>query len=368
VSVTLADCVDVVDAAYDPATAEPWDAVGLVCGDPADPVERVHVAVDPTYAVAGEAVASGAQLLLVHHPLFLRGVHGVAATTPAGRVVTALQRAGCALLTAHTNADSALPGVSDALLEALGLDPTGAAPVRPLDAGLDALAVYVPTPQRETLLDALAAAGAGRLGAYARCGWWASGTGTFTPLAGAIPAIGRVGERAEVPEDRLEVVVPRRRRHAVVEALRAAHPYEEPAFWLWPLETGLRAGLGRLVDLAAPTTLRAFTASASAALPRTVWGLRASGDPDQPLRRVAVCGGAGGELAADAARAGADVLLTSDLRHHVTLDSPLPLVDAAHWATERPWCDQAAGLLRDAFGDRVTVTVSDIRTDPWTHV
>lgn len=118
---TVADAVAALEAAYDPALTEPWDAVGLTCGDPADPVRRTLFAVDPTEAVVDEALAWGADLIVTHHPLLLRGVHGVAATTPKGRAVHRLIGGGAALFTAHTNADRARPGVSDALAEAVGL-------------------------------------------------------------------------------------------------------------------------------------------------------------------------------------------------------------------------------------------------------
>ena len=122
--------VGALDGLYDPATAETWDAVGLVCGDPDAEIRRVLLAVDPVTATVDEALAWGADLLVVHHPLFLRGVHGVAATTPKGRLVHRLITGGCALHVAHTNADKATPGVSDALARALGLD----GPLEPLSA------------------------------------------------------------------------------------------------------------------------------------------------------------------------------------------------------------------------------------------
>jgi len=130
---TVADVVAAVHRRYDPTAAEPWDAVGLVCGDPAAPVRRIHLAVDPTPEVAEEAVTAGADLLLTHHPLLLRPVSSVAATDPGGRVVHTLIRGGCALLAAHTNADVAADGVSDALAALLGLDAT--APVLPSEPG-----------------------------------------------------------------------------------------------------------------------------------------------------------------------------------------------------------------------------------------
>jgi dinuclear metal center YbgI/SA1388 family protein len=380
-SVTVGDCVAVFDRAYDPAWAEGWDAVGLVAGNLADEVRAVHFAVDPTLRVAEEAIAAGAQLLVTHHPLFLRGVHGVAETSAGGQVIAALIRGGCALFTAHTNADVARPGVSDALAAVLGLAETAA--VQPLSASLqprrelDKLVVFVPQADREQLLDALSVAGAGGIGDYDRCAWWGAGTGTFRPLAGASPTIGAVGRIEQVAEDRLEMVVPRSRRGDVLAALRASHPYEEPAFDLLELaalpgpETQAR-GLGRIGQLAEPVRLDAFLKRVAGALPSTAWGVRATGDPARLVQRVAVCGGSGGELAGPAAALGADVLVTADARHHHTLDSVaahgIAIVDAAHWATEHPWLRQAAAVLASALPttvEPITTTVSDLVTDPW---
>ncbi|MFD5824938.1 Nif3-like dinuclear metal center hexameric protein [Lentzea sp. NPDC060358] len=261
----LADVIAVLESAYPPKTAEKWDAVGLVCGDPAEEVTRVLVCVDPTSSIVDEAVESGAQLVLAHHPLLLRGVNGVPADDPKGALVHKLIRNRAALYCAHTNADSALPGVSDALARAIGLDVTG-----PLEPAPDA-------------------------------------PGT---------------------------------------------------------------GLGRIGDLPEAEPLRVFAQRVADALPATVQGVRAAGDPDRPIRRVAVCGGAGDSFLAAVARAGVDAYVTADLRHHPAsehVESGGPaLVDVAHWASEWPWCEQAAEILREQFGGRVDVLVSTRRTDPWT--
>ena len=266
VPVPLREVIAALDARFDPALAEPWDAVGLVCGDPDEPVGRVLFAVDPTAAVVDDVIAAGAGLLVTHHPLLLTPVHGVPADDPKGRVVHRLIRAGAALFVAHTNADRAPEGgVNDALAAVLGL--TDAVPLEP-------------------------AAG-------------------------------------------------------------------DP-----------RAGLGRVGTLAEPLTLRAFAARAAAVLPATVGGVRAAGDPDRIVRRVAVCGGSGGSLTSAAAAAGADVLLTSDLKHHPVsemIDSSGPaLCDVAHFASEWPWLPVAADLLHRDLSGRVEVAVSRRRTDPWT--
>ncbi len=261
---SLADVVAAVHRRYDPATAEDWDAVGLVCGDPAAPVRRVLVAVDPVAATVDEALGLGADLLLTHHPLLLRPVSSVAATTPAGTLVHRLVSGGCALLAAHTNADVAREGVSDALAAALGL--TVVAPLVP------------------------------------------DGDGT--------------------------------------------------------------TGLGR-IGTTDPTTLESFAAHVAASLPATAHGVRVQGDPARRVQRVAVIGGSGGD--ALAAASGVDVVVTSDLKHHLALDhlqaGGPALVDVAHFASEWPWVPAYASLLhRDllAAGFDVDVRYSSLVTDPWT--
>ncbi|MGY2084364.1 Nif3-like dinuclear metal center hexameric protein [Blastococcus sp. SYSU DS0539] len=264
-TVQLGEVLAALDARYDPALAESWDAVGLVCGDPAEEVRSVLFAVDPTAAVVDEVLATGAQLLVTHHPLLLTPVHGVPADDAKGRLVHRLIRAGAALFVAHTNADRAPgSGVNAALAAVLG-------------------------------------------------------------LADAVP--------------------------------------------LEPAGPDPRAGLGRVGTLPGPMTLRDFTRHVAAVLPATAAGARAAGDPDREIRRVAVCGGSGGSLLAAAAAAGADVLVTSDLKHHPVSDAlevPGPaLVDVAHYASEWPWLPVAADALRRDLGGRVEVAVSTVRTDPW---
>jgi putative NIF3 family GTP cyclohydrolase 1 type 2 len=152
--------------------------------------------------------------------------------------------------------------------------------------------------------------------------------------------------------------------------MRAAHPYEEPAFDIFALVSPPSdAGLGRIGTLAQPEPLRSFVSRVGAALPPTSWGVRAAGDPDMLVSRVAVCGGAGDSLLAAAAGADVQAYVTADLRHHPADEhrraSNVALIDVAHWASEFPWCEQAAGILRSRFGAALPVRVSTIRTDPW---
>jgi dinuclear metal center YbgI/SA1388 family protein len=370
---TVGELITALEEWFDPRWAQPWDAVGLVCGDRGDPVERVLLAVDAVPLTVDEALEASAGFLLTHHPLLLTGVHGVPADDPKGGLVHRMIRGGIAHYVAHTNADVARPGVSDALAARLGL--RDVRPLAPQDEpALDKLVVFVPVEKADAVIDALAAAGAGRLGDYDRCAWTTQGIGTFRPNPGARPAIGQVGAVEQVHETRVEMVVPRADRYAVLAALRAAHPYEEPAFDLLaaaPLPSA--RGTGRLGDLPAPVSLAEFVAQAAAVLPATVWGIRAAGDAEREIRTVAVCGGSGASLIEDARRAGADVYLTADLKHHPAVEAVterggagMALVDAAHWATEAPWLDAVADALRARFGTTVDVRVSRQVTDPWT--
>ncbi|MEB8327524.1 Nif3-like dinuclear metal center hexameric protein [Dietzia kunjamensis] len=369
---TLADVIDLLEHAYPPRLAESWDRVGLVAGDPAAEVGRVVVAVDATDAVVDHALAEGADLLLVHHPPLMRGVHSVAADTPKGRLLHKLIAGGCALYSAHTNADSARPGVNDALADVLGLTP--GRPLAPTgDGTVDRWVVTVPDDDLDDLLNAVFAAGAGRMSGYTECSFSVQGTGRFRPGDGTDPTIGTIGEPERVSETRVEFVAPPELRSAVRRAVLAGHPYEVPAMDVFVNHAGPGpgpedTGLGRICELDAPMTLARFTELVAERLPTTEWGVRAAGDPDAEIRRVALCGGSGDSLLGAARAAGADVYLTGDLRHHVVdehLRSGGPmLVDAAHWALEFPWCAQAAALLEE--GADLTATVCEQRTDPWT--
>jgi dinuclear metal center YbgI/SA1388 family protein len=369
---TLAEIVAALNGWYPPATAESWDAIGLTCGAPESEVGSILLAVDCVPATVTEAAESGAQLLITHHPLLLTAVHGVPATDPKGALVHRMIRAGIAHFVAHTNADVAAHGVSEALARRLDLTE-----LRPLQAdpapAIDHLTVYVPPADVDPLISALSGAGAGAIGHYDQCTFTVEGIGTYRPLDGADPADGEIGVLSRKSEVRLSMVLPRRRRGAVIAAMRAAHPYEEVAFELTEQpKLPASTGTGRIGVLAEPMTLRAFTGQVAAKLPATAWGVRASGDPDKVIRTVAVCGGSGGSYADLARAAGADAYLTSDLKHHSTIEAvteragaPMALVDAAHWATEAPWLDSVAELLRARFG-HVEIAVSNLVTDPWT--
>ncbi|VZH85764.1 Nif3-like dinuclear metal center hexameric protein [Corynebacterium rouxii] len=367
---TVADVRKVMDNAYPPHLAESWDAVGLICGDPSAQVSKVMLALDCTQDVADKAVEIGADMLIVHHPLLLRGVSSVAADTPKGKVIHTLITGGVALFAAHTNADSARPGVNDKLAELVGITP--GRPVKPILKGLDKWGIYVPESAVQRVKDAVFEVGAGAIGDYSQCSFEWKGTGQFLPNQDAEPAVGQCGQLERTEELRVEFVAPARLRSKLIDAIRTAHPYEEPAFDVVSMQPtqdlDTAEGLGRVGFLPEPMRFGDFVQQVANALPETSWGIRAAGDPEQMVQTVAVSSGSGDSFLDAVAALGVDVYVTSDLRHHPADESrrahgPL-LIDTAHWASEFPWTYQVQELLAHEFA-QLDVEVATLRTDPW---
>jgi dinuclear metal center YbgI/SA1388 family protein len=367
---SLREVVALLDTLYRPEWADDWDAIGTAVGDPDAEITRILMAVDPVKAVVDEAISIGANLIVTHHPLLLRGVTTVAASTPKGRVIHDLISNGVALHTCHTNADSPPLGVSESMALALGLSG-----IRPLEVDGDAVdkwIVYVPEGDAQRVAAAMHDAGAGVVGDYDRAMFSSRGTGQFRPLAGANPAIGSVGEVETVDEVSLQLVAKPALREAVRTAMLSAHPYEEVAYDVIATEPHpSNRGSGRIGELPEAMTLREFAGLVADRLPAHHSATRVAGDPDASVHTVALCGGSGDFLLGRAQAAGADVYVTSDLRHHPVSEhrggaDACAVVDVPHWAAEWTWLPVAARALAEGLNDTVEISVSTIVTDPWT--
>lgn len=372
--ITVGQVAALLEDLYPLARAEDWDVVGLTVGLREAPVTRLHYAVEPTMAVVEEAVAAGADLLITHHPLLLRGINRIDLDTAPGMIISTLLQHGIALYVAHTNADVSAHGTVDALAAAVGLRDA-----RPLtevpEHQLDKIISFVPDDHLATVTAALATAGAGAIGDYDQCRFVSPGIGSFRPLAGSAPYVGQVGEIEEVNETRLEMIMPRSRRRACVEALLAIHPYETPAYDVFELAAvPSPIGLGRVGNLSKPTRLADFAQLLAERLPATATGIRVGGDLDRRITIVAVQAGSGDSLLSDAHRSGADVYVTSDLRHHPASDALArpgapALIDIPHWAAEWLWLPDVERVLGErltAAGTPLPSSVSTLCTDPWT--
>ena len=368
---TVQDWLTALDDAFPGRDAQSWDSVGLQVGDPADTVDAVLVCLDVTAQTLSEAAERGANLIVAHHPLLFRPLARLTPETAAGRLVLDAARRGVAVVAAHTNLDAATEGTTAPIMAALGV--SDAAPLVPLDSPAYKVVVFTPPGATAGVLDAAFGAGGGRIGEYDECSFRLAGTGTFRPSAAANPTAGQREQRNAASEERIEVLAAGERLRAVVDAIVAAHPYEEVAYDVYPLHAtggpGPTKGLGRVADLPAPRPLREVARAIRDGLPAP--HLRVAGDPDRVVSRVAACGGAGDALIDAAMAAGADVYVTGDLRHHPTLDAltqGLGVIDAGHYATEAPAMAHLAERLEGAARRRglsARLLASAVPTEPW---
>ncbi|HWR98806.1 MAG TPA: Nif3-like dinuclear metal center hexameric protein, partial [Candidatus Methanoperedens sp.] len=339
-----------------PALALPDDNPGLQIGSAAAPVRGILVALDPTPRAVQRARAVGADLLVTHHPLFLEGLRRIDTGTAAGAAAAAALGAGIAVFAAHTNLDAAPGGLAVEAARRLRLRDVRFLHVVAGPARVKVV-VFTPGAAAERVRAALAAAGAGSIGAYDSCAFTASGEGAFRPRAGARPAIGRVGRLERVPERRIEVIAEEAVLPAVLAAARRAHPYEAPAIDCYPLRPEPLGGFGCVGEIAA-AGLGAFVRRARAAFGAEA---RVSGRRPARVRRVAVCPGSGGRLVPLAAAAGADVFVTGEVRYHNQREAEhhgLAIVELGHDRTEMPAVGLLARLIREglaAAGARVPV-------------
>lgn len=353
----LRDLVERLDAEFPMMWAEPWDRVGLLVGDPDAVIERVFVSLDPTPSVLAAARDAGAQVLLTHHPVLLDGEARLAPAPGMAGVPFAAASAGVSLVACHTNLDRA-PAGADALPTALGLPVRG--PLESSGATVATIVSHVPHGAVDDVLAALQGAGAGRIGEYAGCAYIGEGEGRYTPLDGSAPTAGEHGASHSEAEARIEVVCAPSVVGAAVEALRRAHPYEEPV--VLTAEATLSRGaarMGRVCEAPVGSTVGSLAAHVSLVLGVRV---RVWGDRGTPVSLVGVAPGSGRSLVPDARRTGCDVLVTGELRYHEALDAAacgLAIIEAGHDATEWPLVPVLASGAARTKGLGETVVLVD---------
>ncbi|MDB4868212.1 MAG: Nif3-like dinuclear metal center hexameric protein [Cohnella sp.] len=348
--------------------AEPEDKIGLQVGSLRKEIRKVLVALDVTPEVAEEAGAVGAELIIAHHAVIYRPLTHLQTDTPAGALAANLLRRDIAVYVAHTNLDTAEGGMNDWMAEALGLDGRGVLREVHTDK-LYKLVVYVPKDHQEAVRSAMFSAGAGWIGNYSHCSFNVEGTGTYLPREGTDPYIGKQGKLESVSEVRVETVVPQSAQKAVVSAMLKAHPYEEVAYDLYPMDLkGRSFGLGRVGSLPQAESLDAFAERVKRAF--DVPFVRVVGDGAKPIRKVAVLGGSGSRFIRNAMFAGADVLVTGDIDYHTAHDAlvaGLALVDSGHNA-EKIMKAKVADWLGERLrenGYATEAVASQVNTEPF---
>ncbi|RCR66518.1 Nif3-like dinuclear metal center hexameric protein [Larkinella punicea] len=367
---TIRDITTCLEAWAPLAYQESYDNAGLIVGDAAAEVTGILVTLDVTEAVVEEAIRKNCNLIVAHHPIVFRGLKKFNGRNYVERVVIKAIKNDVALYAAHTNLDNIAGGVSFRIADQLGLQKVRI--LAPKSDVLMKLVTFVPNEQEgpafkeatQTVLNALYEAGVGQIGQYDHCSFRTEGTGTFRGNDTSKPALGKSGEDTRAYENRIEAIFPAYLQPKVLAALRKAHPYEEVAYYLTALTNeNQEVGSGAVGELPEPLSEVDFLAHLKTQMNLSV--IRHTALRGLPVRRVAVCGGAGGFLLNDALKAGADVFITADYKYHefFDADSRIIIADIGHYESEVFTKDLIQQYLLKK-NDTFAVILSEIDTNP----
>jgi dinuclear metal center YbgI/SA1388 family protein len=351
----LAEIIAVFENVAPSFLQEDYDNSGLIVGNAQMEVKKALLCLDSTEEVVDEAISNGCGLIIAHHPIIFKGLKRLNGKNYVERAVIKAIQNNIAIYACHTNLDNVLhQGVNEKIAEKLGLTDTRI--LKSKAGNLQKLVVYVPTEHAENLRKVLFSAGAGHVGNYDECSFNAHGEGTFRGNENSNPFIGIPGERHHENETRIETIVPVHLAAAIIGAMKAAHPYEEVAYDLYDLQNEWpQTGSGLLGFLDKPIPVSDFPAFLKEKMQAEV--VRYSGSRQEPIEKVAICGGAGSFLVKDAMIAGADAFVTADVKYHEFFDAEngLMLCDIGHFESEKYTIELFSAILSEKFPNFATI-------------
>ena len=361
----IQDILSFLDQLAPPAYQESYDNATLICGDRNWNLTGVLCTLDCTEAVVEEAIHRGANLIVAHHPIVFKGLKSITGKTYVERTIIKAIQANVAIFAIHTNLDHVAGGVNKRIADRLGLlQPRILQPKKQL---LNNLVFFVPTAFKNQVLKAVFQAGAGQIGEYSDCAFSSEGLGQFTPSENANPSLGQRGQAHMEPELRVEVILPAHLSSKVLAALKAAHPYEEVAYYLSNLENeNQEVGAGMIGTLPESLTEEEFLDFLKQRMNLTL--VKHSPLTGKRIQKVALCGGAGIFLLSDAKKAGADVFVTADVKYHEYFDAEgaLVLCDIGHYESEIFTKDLLADVLSQNFPN-IALYLSKVVTNPTSY-
>jgi dinuclear metal center YbgI/SA1388 family protein len=366
--VTVNDIMAIMEMIAPSNLAESWDSVGLQVGDGCWNADRIRIALDPLYEVMEQACRDNINLVITHHPLIFRPLKSLNVSTPVGKIIQMALENKIAVFSAHTNLDSAKGGINDFLSEKLGLQNTKVLQESKKDDRCK-LVIFVPKQYQREVLTSLFASGAGQIGNYDCCSFKSAGTGTFMPRKGAKPFLGKLDELNEVDETRIETIVTQKDLPKILESVKKSHPYETPAYDIYPLVTPESMGLGRVGDLETPMALKDFARYVKNAL--SLPYLKIAGDSKLKVERVAVCSGSGSGLMKSFLASKAQCYVSGDLHYHDARDAQAysrGLLDIGHFASEHIMVQMLVQRLRMVMEEKnlgVLVDACGLEKDPF---
>ncbi len=314
--------------------AEEGDPVGLHIGTLDKPIQRVMMTLDVRPEVVEEAIKKKIDLLIAKHPPIFRPVKRLVTDQPQEKMYADLLKHDIAVYAAHTNMDIIWDGLNDWFCELLGIEVESYL-VKTHEIHYKKLAVYVPVDHAQKMREVLAAAGAGTQGDYTGTSFTSIGHGRFTPEAGAQPAIGKVGKTEQVQEAKVEVILPETIEKQVIQAMRSAHPYEEPAYDLFAIDEPVEMfGLGRVGELPQEISIESFVEQVKEAFQLDGLRIVQPKNAKSSVKRIAICGGSGEKFYPQAIAQRADVYITGDIYYHTAHDmqsAGLIAIDPGHY-------------------------------------
>jgi dinuclear metal center YbgI/SA1388 family protein len=364
-SMKCSEIINILEEFAPSNLAEEWDNVGLLIGSRENKINKILVCLDVTSSVVDEAIEKNIDLVISHHPLIFKSIKRISSDNVTGLLISKLIKNDINCFCAHTNLDTAFGGVNDCLAEKIGLIEISNLKKYKTEK-LFKIAVFVPEDSIEKVRTSICNAGAGWIGKYKDCTFLTEGSGTFRPLEGTKPYIGSLGQLEKVKECRIETVVPEGKLKRVILAMIEAHPYEEVAYDLYPLELNSKEfGLGKVGVLKTPLDLVSFIALIKDRL--KVRSVRVVGALKKDIKKVAVfCGSFDNDLV-DVLNSGADILVTGDIKYHIAqeiVDLGMCVVDAGHFNTEIVILNKVKELI-EMKTKGLDIFISTMEEDPF---
>lgn len=366
------DIISIIDNMAPPYLASKWDNVGLLVGDEDALISSVLVTLDVNNNVIDEAIEQGINLIITHHPFIFSPIKSVNVKNFKERMIHKIISNNINIFSAHTNLDAAQYGINDFLAQKLGLSNVSVLE-KTYENKMYKIAVFVPRGYEDIVCEAMTNAGGGHIGNYSRCTFNTKGTGTFMPLDGSKPFIGKIGAVEHVNEVKIETIADSNRVWGIVEAMLKVHPYEEAAYDVYPLvNNAIVFGFGRTGYLASSMSLKELCSKVKSIL--NIEYVNAVGMLDREIKKVAVCSGSGADFIYRAYTSGCDVYITGDIKYHDACDARdmgIALIDAGHFASENIFMGQLYDYLKEQMnmsGFDTNIALSSKNTNPFIKV
>lgn len=347
-SVEMREIIKYFKNLYPENLAEEYDNVGLLVGDDKKEINKILITLDMTTSVLDEAVKQGVDLIISHHPLIFKPLKKINCDNWISELVFKLIRNNINLFALHTNYDIADNGMNDVIARKINLNNISVLSDEKKES-LYKLVVYVPVTHQEELRNTLFENGAGKIGNYDSCSFNIDGMGTFRPLCGANPFLGKVNQLAFVNETKVETIVTQDKLNTVISKMIETHPYEEPAYDIIKLENKIVKGIGRIGELAKPIMLNDFAYNLKQIL--NLENVIIVGE-NKLIKKIAVVGGAGSDFINIAKQKQCDLIITGDVKHHIAIDAiekGISVIDATHYGLEKVFIEDIKNIIENEF-------------------